>query len=91
MTHIDKKVTFDADDCYYDGITRCGTSGFKLNLVGNKVGPKNTTIHTMAFYLSFCELRAMCQDAHVVMDELMDQWQEAKKVMNGSKARYRPS
>ncbi len=60
-----------------------GTDGIRLQIAYTVDGSKHTTNCIRNFNLSFCDMRRMGKEFHVIMDQLSKEWHETKRVISG--------
>ncbi len=64
-------------------VKRRGVKGITLVLYYEVSGPKHQTGVRHTFELSFCDMRQMGRQFHVIMDQLSKEWHEAKDAISG--------
>lgn len=82
MAHKRIEKTIDA---HVWAVSRRGTDGITIKISHATQGSKHYTNHIDSLQLSFCDMRRMGQQFHVIMDELSREWQSTKNAISGVK------
>ena len=80
MAH--KRINRTIEASVWD-IDRRGTKGITIQISHSSQGSKHYTHHVDNFQLSFCDMKRMGSKFHVIMAELLREWNSTKKAISG--------